>query len=81
MLEGMDCMEHWVWCKNNEYCYAENKFKKKILVINGIQTHSGNHSVMCINIKKLRQTPKRNPTLHANYFSIKKNKIKLRKYK
>ena len=23
--EGMDCMEHWVWCKNNEYCYAENK--------------------------------------------------------
>ena len=23
--EGTDCMEHWVWCKNNEYCYAENK--------------------------------------------------------
>ena len=23
--EGMDCMEHWVWCKNNEYCYTENK--------------------------------------------------------
>ena len=26
--EGTDCMEHWVWYKNNEYCYAENKFKK-----------------------------------------------------
>ena len=23
--EGTDCMEHWVWCKNNEYCYAEKK--------------------------------------------------------
>ena len=23
--EGTDCMEHWVWCKNNECCYAENK--------------------------------------------------------
>ena len=23
--EGMDCMEHWVWCKNNEHCYAEKK--------------------------------------------------------
>ena len=21
--EGTDCMEHWVWCKNNEHCYAE----------------------------------------------------------
>ena len=21
--EGTDCMEHWVWCKNNEYCYTE----------------------------------------------------------
>ena len=19
------CMEHWVWCKNNEFCYAEKK--------------------------------------------------------
>ena len=25
--EGTYCMEHWVWCKNNEYCYAENKLK------------------------------------------------------
>ena len=25
--EGMDCMEHWVWCKNNEFCYAEKKYK------------------------------------------------------
>ena len=25
--EGTDCMEHWVWCKNNEYCYAEKKKK------------------------------------------------------
>ena len=25
IMEGMDCMEHWVWYKNNEYCYAENK--------------------------------------------------------
>ena len=22
-------MEHWVWCKNNEYCYTEKKLKKK----------------------------------------------------
>ena len=22
--EGTYCMEHWEWCKNNEYCYAEN---------------------------------------------------------
>ena len=29
IIEGTDCMEHWVWYKNNEYCYAENKFKKK----------------------------------------------------
>ena len=28
-IEGMDCMEHWVWYKNNEYCYAENNKKKK----------------------------------------------------
>ena len=27
IIEGTDCMEHWVWCKNNEYCYAENKLK------------------------------------------------------
>ena len=27
--EGMFCMEHWVWCKNNEFCYAEQKLKKK----------------------------------------------------
>ena len=27
--EGTYCMEHWVWCKNNEYCYAEKKFLKK----------------------------------------------------
>ena len=26
--EGTDCMAHGVWCKNSEYCYAENKFKK-----------------------------------------------------
>ena len=26
--EGKVCIEHWVWCKNNEYCYAENKLKK-----------------------------------------------------
>ena len=30
IMEGMYCMEHWVWYKNNEYCYAENKFKKMI---------------------------------------------------
>ena len=24
--EGTYCMEHWVWCKNNEYCYTEKKF-------------------------------------------------------
>ena len=27
IMEGTHCMEHWVWCKNNEFCYAENKFK------------------------------------------------------
>uniref|UniRef100_A0A8C7ETK7 TATA-box binding protein associated factor, RNA polymerase I subunit A n=1 Tax=Neovison vison TaxID=452646 RepID=A0A8C7ETK7_NEOVI len=21
--EGTDCMEHWLWCKNNEYCYRK----------------------------------------------------------
>ena len=26
--EGTYCMEHWVWCINNEFCYAEKKFKK-----------------------------------------------------
>ena len=31
IMEGMYCMEHWVWCKNNGYCYAEKKFKKEIL--------------------------------------------------
>ena len=25
--EGTYCMEHWVWYKNNEYCYAEKKLK------------------------------------------------------
>ena len=20
--EGTDCMEQWVWCKNNKYCYS-----------------------------------------------------------
>ena len=25
---GGYCMEHWVWCKNNEYCYAEIKQNK-----------------------------------------------------
>ena len=29
IVEGTDCMEHWVWCKNNEYCYAENNNNKK----------------------------------------------------
>ena len=24
--EGTDCMEHWVWYKNNQHCYAKNKF-------------------------------------------------------
>ena len=23
--EGMYCMEHWVWCINNEFCYTEKK--------------------------------------------------------
>ena len=27
--EDTYCMEHWVWCINNEYCYAEKKFLKK----------------------------------------------------
>ena len=27
--EGTNCTEHWVWCKNKEYCYAENKNLKK----------------------------------------------------
>ena len=27
IIEGTDCTEHWGWCKNNEYCYAENKEK------------------------------------------------------
>ena len=27
--EGTYCMEHWVWCKNNEYYYAEKEFLKK----------------------------------------------------
>ena len=36
--EGTDCMEHWVWCINNEFCYTEKKFKiffqiKKIDVV------------------------------------------------
>ena len=25
--EGMYCMEHWLWCKNNELCYTEKKKK------------------------------------------------------
>lgn len=29
IIEGTDCMEHWVWCKNNEYCYAKKKLKKR----------------------------------------------------
>ena len=29
IIEGTDCMEHWVWCKNNEHCYAEKKQKVK----------------------------------------------------
>ena len=29
IMEGTYCMEHWVWYKNNEFCYAEKKFKKK----------------------------------------------------
>ena len=29
IIEGTDCMEPWVWCKNNEYCYAENFLKKE----------------------------------------------------
>ena len=29
--EGTDCMEHWVWCKNKEYFYAEKiKIKKEV---------------------------------------------------
>ena len=28
--EGTYCMEHWVWCKNNEFCYAEKKKKKEL---------------------------------------------------
>ena len=31
IMEGTYCMEHWVWCKNNEFCYAEKKLKKKIV--------------------------------------------------
>ena len=27
--EGTDCMEHWVWCINNEFCYTEKKLIKK----------------------------------------------------
>ena len=27
--EGTYCMEHWVWCINNEFCYTEKKFKNK----------------------------------------------------
>ena len=23
--EGTYCIEHWVWCKNNEYCLAEKR--------------------------------------------------------
>ena len=28
-MEGTYGMEHWVWCINNEFCYAGKKFKKK----------------------------------------------------
>ena len=35
--EGTDCMEHWVWCKNNEYCYAEKKFFKNSILKNEIR--------------------------------------------
>ena len=27
--EGPDCMEHWVWGKNQEYWYAEIKIKNE----------------------------------------------------
>ena len=23
--ESTYCIEHWVWCKNNEFCYTEKK--------------------------------------------------------
>ena len=26
--EGRYCMEHWVWCINNEFWNTEKKFKK-----------------------------------------------------
>ena len=29
IMEGMHCMEHWVWCINNELCYTEKKLNKK----------------------------------------------------
>ena len=40
IIKGMDCMERWVWYKNNEYCYAENKLikLKKNLVGKNIYT-------------------------------------------
>ena len=26
ITEVMYCMEHWVWCIKNEFCYTEKKF-------------------------------------------------------
>ena len=30
IMEGTYFMEHWVWCINNEFCYAEKKLEKKL---------------------------------------------------
>ena len=30
IMEGMYCIEHWVWCINNEFWNTEKKFKKNI---------------------------------------------------
>ena len=29
IMEGTDCMEHWVWCINNEFWNTEKKKEKK----------------------------------------------------
>ena len=42
IIEGTDCMEHWVGEKNNEYCFSENKeinlLKKNIVKIFILET-------------------------------------------
>ena len=29
IMEGTYCMEHWLWCISNEFCYTDNKLNKE----------------------------------------------------